>query len=147
MGINRFNFRMIPDLTPSIGNPDRPRHEFVLAVVASVYMQALTRYRHDGEEALRPVGETDYVRQVADQYSESKTKVARGIVSYANLLLGKDMAQAHPGAQPLAERVYQTRRARDAYQRRQLRRASGAAVVQGAGRYLYRGFWAESGHV
>jgi predicted TIM-barrel fold metal-dependent hydrolase len=60
-------------------------------IVASVYMQALTRYRHDGDEALRPVGETEYVRQVADQYSASKTKVARGIVSYANLLLGKDV--------------------------------------------------------
>jgi predicted TIM-barrel fold metal-dependent hydrolase len=62
-------------------------------IVASVYMQALTRYRHDGEDALKPVGETEYVRQVADQHSESKTRVARGIVSYANLLLGKDVSR------------------------------------------------------
>lgn len=62
-------------------------------IVASVYMQALTRYRPDGDDALKPVGETEYVRQVADQHSESKTKVARGIVSYANLLLGKDVSR------------------------------------------------------
>lgn len=62
-------------------------------IVASVYMQALTRYRHDGDEALRPVGETEYVRQVADHYAEAKTKVASGIVSYANLLLGKDVSR------------------------------------------------------
>jgi predicted TIM-barrel fold metal-dependent hydrolase len=62
-------------------------------IVASVHMQALTRYRPDGDEALRPVGETAYVRLVADRHQGSRTEPARGIVSHANLVLGNDVAR------------------------------------------------------
>lgn len=60
------------------------------AVQASVYMQALTRYRADGPEALRPVGETAFV--VASTAGALAPEVAKGIVGYADLRLGAGVA-------------------------------------------------------
>jgi L-fuconolactonase len=67
-------------------------------IVASVHMQALTRYRTDGDEALRPVGETEYVQHLAERHVGGVTKLARGMVAYADLRLGTDVKrvlQAH----------------------------------------------------
>lgn len=64
------------------------------AVRASVYMQALTRYRASGLEEL-PVGETEYVAQVT---GTTVPQVASGIVGYADLRLGgavRDVLEAH----------------------------------------------------
>ncbi|MEJ8846129.1 amidohydrolase family protein [Variovorax rhizosphaerae] len=71
-------------------------------VRASVYMQALTRYRADGPEALKPVGETDYVVAATDAIGSELPQVAQGIVGYANLRLGASVrevldAQLHAG--------------------------------------------------
>jgi predicted TIM-barrel fold metal-dependent hydrolase len=60
------------------------------AVQASVYMQALTRYRADGPEALRPVGETAFV--VASTAGARTPEIAKGIVGYADLRLGAGVA-------------------------------------------------------
>lgn len=65
-------------------------------VVSSVYIQAFTMHRADGPEALRPVGETEFVRGVAamsrsGQYGQ--TKVAEGIVAFADLRLGDAVAE------------------------------------------------------
>jgi L-fuconolactonase len=57
-------------------------------VVGSVYMQALTRYRTDGPEALRPVGETEFVVATTPPPGAACRQVALGIVGYANLRLG-----------------------------------------------------------
>ena len=65
------------------------------AVCASVYMQALTRYRASGLEELKPVGETEYVAQVTEA---ALPRVAAGIVGYADLRLGsavRDVLEAH----------------------------------------------------
>jgi predicted TIM-barrel fold metal-dependent hydrolase len=65
------------------------------AVRASVYMQALTRYRSDGPDAMKPVGETDYVAEVTEA---SEPTVAAGIVGHADLRLGaavRDVLEAH----------------------------------------------------
>ncbi len=67
-------------------------------IIASVYMQAMTRYRSNGDEALKPVGETEYVRQLAERHANGDTMIARGMVAHANLRLGSDVArvlQAH----------------------------------------------------
>ncbi|KAF1020985.1 MAG: hypothetical protein GAK30_02139 [Paracidovorax wautersii] len=69
------------------------------AVEASVYMQALTRYRPDGPLTLRPVGETEYV--VDSTAVPSVPKVAQGIVGYADLRLGAELVEvleAHEAA-------------------------------------------------
>lgn len=69
------------------------------AVEASVYMQALTRYRAEAPLALQPVGETEFV--VASTAGSSVPQVAKGIVAYADLRLGAEVAhvlQAHEEA-------------------------------------------------
>jgi predicted TIM-barrel fold metal-dependent hydrolase len=57
-------------------------------VVASVYMQALTRYRADGPDALKPVGETEFVVATTPPPASDGIQVALGIVGHADLRLG-----------------------------------------------------------
>ncbi len=67
-------------------------------VQASVYMQALTRYRPDGPEAMKPVGETEYVVATTPALQDARPAVAHGIVGYANLRLGaavREVLEAH----------------------------------------------------
>ena len=61
------------------------------AIQASVYMQALTRYRTDAPSALQPVGETEFV--VATTGGSCMPQVAKGIVAYADLRYGDDVGQ------------------------------------------------------
>ncbi len=70
-------------------------------VRASVYMQALTRYRAAGPDALRPVGETEFVAAATAPRWAEGPEVARAIVGYADLRLGaavRDMLEAHIAA-------------------------------------------------
>ena len=62
------------------------------AVRASVYMQALTGYKVDGPDALKPVGETEYV-VAATTPRAAEMQIAKGIVGYANLRLGAAVRQ------------------------------------------------------
>jgi predicted TIM-barrel fold metal-dependent hydrolase len=64
------------------------------AVRASVYMQALTRYRASGPEELKPVGETEYVAEVT---ATADPQVAAGIVGFADLRLGEAHLEAGRG--------------------------------------------------
>jgi L-fuconolactonase len=67
-------------------------------VKASVYMQALTRYRQDGPVELRPVGETAYVASATAALSPAAPRVAKGIVGYADLRRGaavREVLEAH----------------------------------------------------
>jgi L-fuconolactonase len=57
-------------------------------ITASVYMQALTRYRPSGAEQLRPVGEIEYVTGVTAPLQRGGPQVAKGIVGYADLRRG-----------------------------------------------------------
>lgn len=64
-------------------------------VRASVFMQALTRYRTSGPEALKPVGETEYVAKVTQG---SAPQIAAGIVGHADLRSGaavREVLEAH----------------------------------------------------
>jgi L-fuconolactonase len=69
-------------------------------VRASVYMQALTRYRASGPESLKPVGETEYVVAAtpASPGRGDVPQIAAGIVGHADLRLGAavhEVLQAH----------------------------------------------------
>ena len=60
-------------------------------VVGSVFLQCHAMYRADGPEQMRPVGETEFVAGIAamsDSGGYGKTRVAAGIVGYADLTAG-----------------------------------------------------------
>jgi predicted TIM-barrel fold metal-dependent hydrolase len=60
-------------------------------VVATVFLECRSMYRADGPPELRPVGETEFVAGIAamsDSGNYGKTRVAAGIVGYADLTLG-----------------------------------------------------------
>lgn len=75
-------------------------------VVSTVFMECGSMYRADGPEAMRPVGETEFVNGIAAMsasggYGESRACAA--IVSYADLNLGAavgDVLDAHMAASP-----------------------------------------------
>jgi L-fuconolactonase len=72
-------------------------------IVATVYVQCGYAYRSEGPEALRPVGETEFVAGVAEEAvrRSEKTRACAGIVGYADLMLGDELdavLQAHVDA-------------------------------------------------
>jgi L-fuconolactonase len=81
----------------------RPDHRYLLQdlitdlrighnVVATVFLQCHAMYRAGGPEELRPVGETEFVAGIAamsDSGAYGATRVAAGIVGYADLTLGE----------------------------------------------------------
>jgi L-fuconolactonase len=81
----------------------RPDHRYLLQdlitdlrtghnVVATVFLQCHAMYRAGGPEELRPVGETEFVAGIAamsDSGAYGTTRVAAGIVGYADLTLGE----------------------------------------------------------
>jgi len=70
-------------------------------IVQSVFVECLSGYRDTGPDAFKPVGETDYVRtqaQRSDRDFPRQTRVAAGIVGFADLTLGAavdDVIAAH----------------------------------------------------
>ena len=72
-------------------------------VVQTVFVECDAGYRPDGPEALRPVGETEFVEAETAQTVGGPTAVAAGIVGYADLTLGDKVAavlEAHMAASP-----------------------------------------------
>ncbi|MGI9614858.1 MAG: amidohydrolase family protein [Acidimicrobiales bacterium] len=62
-------------------------------VTSTVFVECMSGYRTDGPEALRPVGETDFVAAIAsesDRTADSGAVIA-GIVGYADLTLGDEV--------------------------------------------------------
>lgn len=60
-------------------------------IVSTVFVECGSEYRETGDDALAPVGETEFVHGVAEAAAadpEIETAVCAGIVSFANLLLG-----------------------------------------------------------
>jgi predicted TIM-barrel fold metal-dependent hydrolase len=61
-------------------------------IVATIFLQCHTMYRAGGPDELRPIGETEFVAGIAamsDSGGYGKTRVAAGIVGYADLTLGE----------------------------------------------------------
>ncbi|MCP5070369.1 MAG: amidohydrolase, partial [bacterium] len=96
---------------------DHPEHRYLLDelladtgsghnVVSTVFMECASMYRASGPEAMRPVGETEFVNGIAamsasGQYGE--TRACLGIVGFADLGLGPAVAEvldAHLAASP-----------------------------------------------
>ncbi len=75
-------------------------------VLATVFVECLSMYRADGPDPMRPVGETEFVNGIAAQSASGRygeTRVAAGIVSFADLTLGaavEEVSQAHIAAAP-----------------------------------------------
>lgn len=65
-------------------------------VVSTVFVECASMYRAEGPEAMRPVGETEFVDTVAAMSASGgygKTEVAAGIVGFADLTLGERAAE------------------------------------------------------
>jgi predicted TIM-barrel fold metal-dependent hydrolase len=82
------------------GAPPGGRHD----VRATVFVECMAGYRSDGPEALRPIGETEFVAAlagVADAMAPGGPRIAAGIVGFADLTLGtavEPVLQAHLAA-------------------------------------------------
>ena len=65
-------------------------------VTASVYVECGQMYRTGGPDALRPVGETEFVERIASAgtLGARTTRVAAGIVAFADLTLGSPVQAA-----------------------------------------------------
>ena len=96
---------------------DRPNSRYFLAdflhdahsghhIVSTVAVECRAMYRESGAEALKPVGETEFLNSVATSFSCSSagsTRVASAIVGHADLTLGDEVAavlEAHLAASP-----------------------------------------------
>ena len=74
-------------------------------IVSSVAVECGAMYREGGAPELQPVGETEFLEGIAaeDSRAATPTAVAAGIVAYADLSLGDDVAgvlEAHREASP-----------------------------------------------
>ena len=73
-------------------------------IVKTVFIECETMYRHEGSQAMRPVGETEFIDRITSPGASGKngaTSVAAGIVGFADLTLGADVApvlEAHLAA-------------------------------------------------
>lgn len=70
-------------------------------VVQTVFVECLAGYREDGPEALRPVGETEFVAGEADTLDHAGGPTIAGIVGFADLRLGAavdEVLAAHEAA-------------------------------------------------
>ena len=89
-------------------------------VVATVFVECMSMYRGDGPTEMRPVGETEFVNGIAAQSGSGQygeTRVAAGIVSFADLTLGnavEAVLQAHIAAAPARFRGIRHAAAHDA---------------------------------
>ena len=64
-------------------------------IVSTVFIECGAMYKADGPEAMKPVGETEFVNGIAAMSASGdfgSARIAAGIVSYANLRLGEAVA-------------------------------------------------------
>lgn len=96
---------------------DHPRSRYLLDelladigsghnVVSTVFVECASMYRAEGPEALRPVGETEFVQGIAAMSASGNygpARVCAGIVGFADLTLGagvREVLEAHIAASP-----------------------------------------------
>ncbi len=94
---------------------DRPNNRYSLEellqdtggghnIVQTVFVECRSEYRQEGPQEMRPVGETEFVHDIATRSEGErygKTRVAAGIVGFADLTLGaavKPVLEAHIAA-------------------------------------------------
>ena len=66
-------------------------------VEATVFVECMTSFRPDGDEALRPVGETEFVVGTVGSHTSARTDVAAGIVGWADLMSPDEAARTLDG--------------------------------------------------
>lgn len=75
-------------------------------VLSTVFVECTSRYRQDGPEEMRPLGETAFVEAIGAEAASrprGTPRIAAGIIGYANLTLGAGVApvlEAHLAASP-----------------------------------------------
>lgn len=73
-------------------------------IVSTVFIECRERWRKDGPEEMKPIGETEFVeRIIGPRAMHSQTAVAAGIVGFADLTHGPGVArvlEAHLAASP-----------------------------------------------
>lgn len=73
-------------------------------VVSTVFIECRERWRKDGPEELKPIGETEFVERIIGPTAKpGQAAVAAGIVGFADLTLGPGVArvlEAHLAASP-----------------------------------------------
>ena len=86
---------------------DRPGNRYMLdellsdiggghKITETVFVECSAMYRKDGPESMRPVGEIEFVQGLAAQSASGgygETKIAAGIVGYADLSLGDNVIE------------------------------------------------------
>lgn len=76
-------------------------------IVSTIYVECGSMYRASGPEALRPVGETEFVNGVAAMSASGgygPARVGAGIVGFADLLLGEQVRPVLEAHQAASER-------------------------------------------
>ena len=64
----------------------------------TVFLDCHSSYRTDGPEHLKPIGETEYVAEVAEESAKHKGKATiAAIVSHANMTLGEEVEEVLQG--------------------------------------------------
>ena len=66
-------------------------------VVKTVFVECMSKYREDGAEAFKPVGETDFVEDIASRSAsgnDGEIRVGAGIVGFADLTRGSAVDEA-----------------------------------------------------
>lgn len=79
---------LLDELLADIGDGHR--------VVSTVFVECSSMYRAEGEPALKPVGETEFVNGIAAMSASGQYGAARvcvGIVGFADLMLGADVGR------------------------------------------------------
>ena len=80
--------------------PDHPDRHYLLPelirdttaghnVVRTVFVDCMSHYRTDGPEEMRPVGETEFARKVAEESATSPGAEIAGLVGFADMTLGE----------------------------------------------------------
>jgi L-fuconolactonase len=65
-------------------------------ITQTVFVECMSKYRQDGPQEMKPVGETEFVQGIAAESASElygPTRVASGIVGYADLTLGSAVAK------------------------------------------------------
>lgn len=74
-------------------------------VVASVYVDCFSGYRTSGPEALRPVGEVDFVEAERQRAREAGADICQAIVGFADLKLGAAVGEVLDALMAASPRV------------------------------------------
>ncbi len=71
---------LLPELSSDVGSGHN--------VKSTVFIEVRCEYRTDGPDEMKPVGEVEYIRTIADAAASGPTKAAAGIIGHADLKLG-----------------------------------------------------------